>query len=160
MKNLSTYLVIMFMIMYWVFRVVLAVTDTVGINLGVTIPNSTTEIILLFVTILSIVLVIKRKIIGVLIYLATYGWYFGMPLVKGIMAVVNPDTQGDIMVIYTDLFVNLIGVAIPLFAMFDLLLDKNRQAHPVDKKTDWFYKNEQYDRKFDDRADKNNYKTL
>ena len=25
---------------------------------------------------------------------------------------------------------------------------------------DWFYKNEQYDRKLDDRADKNNYRTL
>ena len=30
----------------------------------------------------------------------------------------------------------------------------------VDKKTDWFYKNEQFDRKMDDRADKNNYRTL
>ena len=44
--------------------------------------------------------------------------------------------------------------------IFDLLLDKNRKAHPKDKKTDWFYKNEQYDRKLDDRADKNNYRTL
>lgn len=28
------------------------------------------------------------------------------------------------------------------------------------KKTDWFYKNEEFDRKLDDRADKNNYRTL
>ena len=38
--------------------------------------------------------------------------------------------------------------------------DKNRKAHPKDKKTDWFYKNEQYDRKLDERADKNNYRTM
>jgi len=47
-----------------------------------------------------------------------------------------------------------------LAAFFDVLLDKNRKAHPVDKQTDWFYKNEQYDRKMDDRADKNQYRTL
>ena len=26
------------------------------------------------------------------------------------------------------------------------------------RKTDWFYKNEQFDRQFDDRADRNQYK--
>ena len=64
MKNLSTYLVVMFMIMYWIFRVVLAVTNTVGVDLGITIPNYNMEIALLFITIVSIVLVIKRNIIG------------------------------------------------------------------------------------------------
>ena len=29
-----------------------------------------------------------------------------------------------------------------------------------DKKTDWFYGDEKYDRKMDERADKNNYRTL
>ena len=42
----------------------------------------------------------------------------------------------------------------------DLLLDKNRKENPKDKKTDWFYKNEEFDRKLDDRADKNNYRTM
>jgi len=42
--------------------------------------------------------------------------------------------------------------------LFDLLFDKNRKEHPVDKKTDWFYKNENFDRKLDERADKNHYK--
>ena len=59
--------------------------------------------------------------------------------------------------IYAD--VNL-GIVIPLFVFFEMLIEKNRMAHPVDKKTDWFYKNEEYDRKLDDRADKNNYRTL
>ena len=62
--------------------------------------------------------------------------------------------------IYMNLFVSLIGIAIPIAAVFDVLLDKNRKAHPTDKKTDWFYKNEQFDRKLDERVDKNNYRTL
>ena len=37
------------------------------------------------------------------------------------------------------------------------LLDKNRKLNPKDKKTDWFYQNEEFDRKLDDRADKNNF---
>ena len=57
-------------------------------------------------------------------------------------------------------FFSLIGVILAVAVLIELLLDKNRKVHPVDKKTDWFYKNEQFDRKMDDRADKNNYRTL
>ena len=159
MKNLYTYLVVMFMIMYWIFRVVLAVTNTVGVDLGITIPNYNMEIALLFITIVSIVLVIKRNIIGSLIYLISYALYFGMPLFNGIMAITDADGSFDIN-IYTTLFANALGIVIPLFVLFEMLIEKNRMAHPVDKKTDWFYKNEEYDRKLDDRADKNNYRTL
>jgi hypothetical protein len=56
--------------------------------------------------------------------------------------------------------VSLIGMIIPIAVLLDLLLDKNRKNNPKDKKTDWFYQNEEYDRKMDDRADKNNYRTL
>jgi signal transduction histidine kinase len=159
MKNLSTYLVVMFMIMYWIFRIVLAVTNTIGIDMGITIPNYNMEIALLFITIVSIVLVIKRNIIGSLLYLLSYALYFGTPLFNGIMAVVSSDGSFDINS-YTTLFVNALGIVIPLFVLFEMLIEKNRMAHPVDKKTDWFYKNEEYDRKLDDRADKNNYRTL
>ena len=159
MKNLSTYLVVMFMIMYWFFRVVLAVTNTVGVDLGITIPNYNMEIVLLFITIVSIVLVIKRNIIGSLLYLISYALYFGKPLLNGIMAIASADGSFDIN-IYTTLFANALGIVIPLFVLFEMLIEKNRMAHPVDKKTDWFYKNEEYDRKLDDRADKNNYRTL
>ena len=61
---------------------------------------------------------------------------------------------------YTALIISLIGIILPIAVLLDLLADKNRKAHPKDKKTDWFYKNEAYDRKLDDRADKNNYRTL
>ena len=55
---------------------------------------------------------------------------------------------------------NFFGLILPIAAEFDVLLDKGRKLNPTDKKTDWFYKNEEYDRKLDDRADKNNYRTL
>ena len=59
-----------------------------------------------------------------------------------------------------DLMLSIIGIIIPLAVLIDLLLDRGRKEHPVDKKTDWFYKNEKFDRELDERADKNNYRTL
>ena len=60
----------------------------------------------------------------------------------------------------TNMIFSMLGIIIALAVLIDLLLDKNRKANPKDKKTDWFYKNEQFDRELDDRADKNNYRTM
>ena len=75
------------------------------------------------------------------------------------MTVATSDGVADIYT-YDTIIASTIGIAVALFAFLNILVDKNRKAHPTDKKTDWFYKNEQYDRKLDDRADKNNYRTL
>ena len=56
--------------------------------------------------------------------------------------------------------VSIIGIVLPVAVLLDMLADKARKANPVDKKTDWFYKNENFDRQYDERADKNNYRTL
>ncbi len=163
MKNFSTWMLVMFMAMFWLLRIVVAVTYEMGGSLGGIEPiNQTMEIILLFVVLLCMLLVIKRKLVGGLIYLLAYGLYFGANLMTGITAML--DTTAEITIssmgAYLSLFVSLIGIVIPVAVLFDLLLDKNRKANPKDKKTDWFYKNEQFDREMDDRADKNNYRTL
>jgi hypothetical protein len=60
----------------------------------------------------------------------------------------------------TNLLFAFVGVILPIFILFDLAFDANRKAHPRDKKTDWYYTNKKYDRNMDERADKNNYRTL
>ena len=82
--------------------------------------------------------------------------YFGSDVLSGVSAII--DGQGAIQ-IYTNLFFDAIGILIPLIALIDVLLDKNRKLNPTDKKTHWFYKNKDYDRQLDERADKNNYRT-
>ena len=159
MKNLSTYLLVMFMAMFWVFRIIVAITYNLGIDFGGIVPlNMNLEIILLFVTLLSMLLVIKRKMVGALIYLLSYGMYFGVDLYNNITLILGGETLS--VMTYLNMIISFIGMIIPIAVLFDLLADKNRKAHPVDKKTDWFYKNENYDRKLDERADKNNYRTL
>lgn len=162
MKNFSTWMLVLFMIIFWVFRVAVAFTSQLNIEFGGFEPlNERMEVILAFVVLLCIVLIVKRKLIGALIYLLAYGMYFGVDLYNHIQVMLMP--QEGIMPdlsIYTNTVISLIGVIIPIAVLIDLLADKNRKNHPKDSKTDWFYKNEQYDRKLDERADKNNYRTL
>ena len=160
MKNLSTWLLIMFMVMFWIFRLIVAFTAEMGIDFGGIEPlNLHIEVVLLFVTLISFLFIVKRKIIGALIYLISYGMYFGVDLYNNVMIMLQSES-GIGLETATNMMIGLIGMVIPIAILFDLLLDKNRKAHPVDKKTDWFYKNEQFDRKLDERADKNNYRTL
>lgn len=158
MKNLSSWLIVMFIIMFWAFRIIVAVTGSMGIDFFVTPIDNNIEIILLFVVLLCVPFIFKRKLLGAIIYLVAYGWYFGRGLLQNVMQLINEETLE--INTYLTMFISLIAIALPIVAVFDILLDKNRMKNPVNKETDWFYKNEQYDRKLDERADKNNYRTL
>lgn len=161
MKNLSSWLLVMFMGMFWIFRIIVEITYELGIDFAGIIPiNSTMEIILLFVVLISMLLIIKRKMIGALLYLLSYGMYFGTTLINGIQEIMQ-NTENTISTnIYLNTFIALLGIILPIAVLFDLLFDKGRKANPKDGKTDWFYNNKDYDRKMDERADKNNYRTL
>ena len=157
MKIFSTWMLVMVMVMFWVFRVIVAVMPEFGTTLGGIAPlNQNLEIILSFVVLVCIVLIVRRKLIGALIYLLAYGMYFGVDVINNIQTVLN----GASMETALNVFISIIGIILPIAVLADLLLDKGRKANPKDKKTDWFYNNEQFDRKLDERSDKNNYRTL
>ena len=161
MRNLSTYLLVIFMVMFWIFRIMVTFMYELGSDFAGIIPlNKTLEIILLFVVLLCIILIVKRKMIGALIYLLSYGLYFGTDLTTKISMIFEDMTQEITIGTSLSMIVSLIGVVLPLAVLIDLLLDKQRKANPKDNKTDWFYKNKDFDRKLDDRADKNNYRTM
>lgn len=157
MKKFSTWMLVMVMVMFWVFRVIVAVMPEFGTTLGGIAPlNQNLEIILSFVVLVCIVLIVRRKLIRALIYLLAYGMYFGVDVINNIQTVLN----GASMETALNVFISIIGIILPIAVLADLLLDKGRKANPKDKKTDWFYNNEQFDRKLDERSDKNNYRTL
>ena len=159
MKNFSTWLLVCFMVMFWVFRIMVALMTQMHQDFFIAPFDLTIEIILLFVVLVCLVLVVKRKILGALLYLLAYGMYFGSDVMTKVTAIMEDASQVGL-ADYTALIISLIGIILPIAVLLDLLADKNRKAHPTDKKTDWFYKKEQYHRKLDDRADKNNYRTL
>ena len=161
MRNFSTWLLVMFMIMFWAFRAIVAVAAEFGMDFAGFHPlNNQMEIILLFVVLVCMILVVKRKLVGGLIYLLGYGMYFGVDLYNNVMMMLEAGEGVSMTSIYANSFASVLGMILAIAVLLDLLVDKGRKANPKDKKTDWFYKNEKFDRKLDDRADKNNYRTL
>ena len=158
MKNFSTWMIVMLAILFWIFRVVVAVTASMAFEFMATPMDLNVEVLLLFVTLISFILIIKRKVLGAILYLVTYGVYFGVDLFSTLPLLIEGTTLN--LTQYTNLFFSLVGMILPIAVLFDMLLDKNRLNHPKDKKTDWFYTNKDYDRQLDERADKNNYRTL
>ena len=157
MKSLTSWLIAIFAFMYWGFRVVVAVTSTMGIDFAVTPLNSSWEVPLLFITFICICFMIKRKLLAAVIYLIAHFMYYGPTFASHFMQIIDGTLPTEL---YMTVMFEFFALVLAIAAVFDVLLDKNRKAHPTDKKTDWFYKNKDYDRKLDERADKNNYRTL
>jgi hypothetical protein len=159
MKKFSTYLLVVFMMLFWVLRIIITLASQLGKSfMGIVPMNETFEIAILFLTLLCVVLIVKRKMIGSLLYLTIHAIYFGGDVTNKLNILARNETLT--LAQSTEFMFSMIGIILPLAVLLDLLLDKNRKMNPKDEKTDWFYKNEQFDRKLDDRADKNNYRTL
>lgn len=155
MTSLFSYLITMIGGIFWLLRLVIAITYTMSVDIGIEPINFNIEIILLFVTLFCMIFIIKRNIIGALVYFVAYGWYFGQDLYNGIVNINNGQTA---LVDYVSLALSLVGVIIPFLTVLDIFLNKERKGSTKDAKTDWFYTNEEYTRKLDERADENQYK--
>ena len=159
MKKFSTWMLVMFMVLFWLLRVVIALAYELKWNFAGLVPlNQSMEIALLFVFLLCLILIVKRKMIGALLYLLTYGMYFGTNVTSNIQTILDVANGTTDISQYLNLFMSVIGIILPIAVLLDLLWDRERKENPKDKKTDWFYKNQKFDRKMDERADKNNYR--
>lgn len=153
----STMLLIMFGVMFWISRIVVAIVTQMGIDLvGIVSWNLTYEIILIFVTVVCLILIAKRKIIGSILYLILYGYYFGTDILNrvGQLSQEGGMTFENI----SNLFIACIGIALAIAILVDAITLKAKKGKPKKQKTDWFYGNKDFDRKFDERADRNEYK--
>lgn len=156
MKTLTNWLTVIFMTMYWIFRIVVCVNAAQNVSFFVRPINFQVEIITLFITLFCIILVARRKIAGAIIYIIMYASYFGTDLFTTLIpAIKNFSINADIII---DSASSIFGVILAIVALMDLTVEKSKV--PDQKKTDWFYENKKFDRDLDDRADKNNYKLL
>ena len=155
MITLFSYLLTFFSIAFWIFRVIVTLTFQLDMPMFAEPLNVDAEIIVLFLTIPCILLVIKRKIMGAALYVALYVSYFGTALYNSIISMQN---VGINLLNSSDIMLLAVGVLIPILTFLDICINKNRVRFQADKKTDWFYQNEAFDRKYDERADKNQYK--
>lgn len=147
------YLITAFAGVFWFFRLIVALMDTMELTFPIVPMNITFEIILLFITFICIVLIAKRKMTGALIYLIAQCAYFGVDAYKSIQSIVNGQTAD-----YTTLFISIVAVLIPVLAIMNITLNTGNKKSTKNKKTEWFYGTTEYDRNIDERADKNQYK--
>lgn len=157
MRTISNYLIIMFLVILFIFRLIVVFTATMGIEFMVQPINVEYEIALLFVMIICIILMSKNKLSGAIILVITSVAYYGPSLLEQLTSLASNNVSID-MAMQT--IVSIVCLIIPIFAFFIIAFAKEQEKRPVDKKTDFFYKNEAYDRKYDERADKNNYRTM
>ncbi len=155
MTSVFSYLITMFGAMFWMFRVAITIASSVSESFPISPLNFSVEVILLFVTLICMIFIIKRNILGALAYFVAYGFYFGTDLYNGITNIINGQSVATD---YVSLFISFLGVLIPFLTVMDIFLNKDRTGAATNKKTDWFYKNKDYDRQYDERADRNQYK--
>lgn len=150
MVGMLSYLISFLGILFWGFRVVVVFCASMQIDFMVTPINLNLELVLLFISIPCFALVLKRNIVGAFVYFIAFTAYFGNDLYNCLTS--NTGSMETILI-------DALGVILPLLALIDIGINKDRMGTGEDKKTVWFYGNSDYDRKLDERADKNNYRT-
>lgn len=155
MVSLFSYLITFMAVLFWIFRVIVTIMFDWGKDFFAVPLNETAEIAVIFATLPCIVLVIKRNIIGAAAYLGIYAAYFGTALYESITEV---STSGMTIGNTANMACVIVGIIIPVLVFIDVLFNKNRSLGKSNKKSDWFYDNEAYDREFDERADRNQYR--
>ena len=149
--ELISYMVNMFAIMFWLFRVYVALMISGGSEIPFTTPGIEMEIAVIFITLISIFMIFRRKLIFASIYLGTYFAFFtyGIALMNG-----NISTNTQLL----NAMLMILGILIALLNFLDVMFNKNRKGSTKDNRTDWFYATDKYEREFDERADRNQYK--
>ncbi len=155
MKNLYSWLISIFVVMFWIFRIVITYMSAMGIEYAIKPFDMNTEVALLFITFVAILFIFRRKLIGGLIYLIGYVYYFGGDALNGVKQMLNSTGSIDV---YMSTICSLVAIILAICITFDLLVNRDRHESHDDSNTFWFYKNKKYDRKLDERADKNQYK--
>lgn len=159
MKSLISWFIAIWMIFFWGFRIAVTIVAQYGSSLGGFIVfNKTFEIVLLFVSLLCFILIFRRNLLGVIIYLIGYGIYFGGYIFTSCVPTLL-NGEYDIIVIQ-NMAISILGILLGVFELFDMIFERAKMKNYSDNRTDWFFKNKKYERKMDDRADKNQYKIM
>lgn len=156
MKSLFSYFITILAVIYWGFRVAVSLMYSMGEDFICQPLNANLEIAILFLTIPSIIFIIRRNFIAATLYFGMYAAYFGTILFNSLTGVT---VEQEVLTLTdsTSILINALGVIIPFLVFCDIAIQKSR-FHPKDRNTDWYYENEKYDREYDERADRNHYK--
>lgn len=158
MKSVFSWFITAMAVIFWIFRVIITIMATLKVDYIITPIDINIEIALLFLAIPCLISILKRKIVGGIVYFGLYAWYFGTELAKFIQNMVENNMETLSMSVVINTIVCIVAVLIALLNLMDVAFSKYRKSENPSKKVDWFYKNEKFDRELDERSDKNNYR--
>ena len=148
------FVLVLFAVIFWVIRVIVALTASLEIEFFLAPLDLRMEIILCFVTLVCIAFIFRKSIIGALIYMLSYWGYFGVYIYK-----IFTSTQEVVFNDYLNVLVSTIGVILPFIIFMNIgFSQSSKKTSRKTKKTDWFFQNKDFDRQYDERADRNQYK--
>lgn len=160
MISVTSWLLAFFTAIFWFFRIVVTIANQYGNDFGGFIVfNTTIEIAVIFITLACFLLILRRNIWGAIVYLASYCIYFGSYIFSSFIPTFISGESLDMIIIQNSI-IALLGIILALCTVIDIVVQKTKAKHFTDNKTDWYFNNEKYDRKMDERADKNQYRTL
>lgn len=155
--NIISLMITILSIAFWLFRLVVCVLETLEIDFICKSLNLGLEIAVLFLSIPCFIFVFKRNIIGAAAYMAVQVSFFGTALfntINKVNAEQNLNVANDI-----DEICAYFAIALGVFTFLDVLINKYRKTiSKASKETDWYYKNDKYDREYDERSDRNQYR--
>ncbi|MDO5557154.1 MAG: hypothetical protein Q4G05_02800 [Clostridia bacterium] len=158
MKSIGSYLLMIFSFAFWIFRIGVVLVAQVGGEFVVQPLNLEVEIIMLFITLPILLWLIKRKMIPAILYLGMYTIYFGVDLYQKVVLYMEEGLELAQMGMTA--FISSVAMILAICQFISIIILAGKGGNDNDKKTDWFYKDKKYDRELDERADKNNYRTL
>ena len=158
MKSVFSWLISALAVIFWIFRLIVALLATFNVDFIVVPSDINVEIALLFITLPCLIMIFKRNILGGVVLFGLYAWYFGGQLIAVMQEVLVNHVELVSMDVAINAVVASVAIIISLANLMDLVFMRFRKSDNPSKKVDWFYKNEAYDRKLDERSDKNNYR--
>ena len=155
--NIISLMITILSMAFWVFRLVVCMLETLEVEFVFKALNLTLEIGLLFASIPCFVFVFKINIIGAAAYMGLYVSYFGTALFNT-WTQTNADQGLNVGNSFEEM-IAIVGVALGVLTFLDVLFNKYRKSIAGShKSTDWYYNNDKYEREYDERADKNQYR--
>ena len=141
--SMFSMLISLFAVIFWIIRVAVAFTASMGMEFMLAPLNLTIEIVLTFVTFVCILFIFRRSIIGALVYLISNLGYYGVYLYNLLIK-----TEEIVVVDNMNVFVSIIGILLPFIIFIDIATSQsNNKTSSKTKHTDWYYQNEDFDRK-------------
>lgn len=158
MGNLLRYMLVAVIAIMWGVRIIITINSQYGLEfMGITPYNNIAEITVLFTTLLSMVLIVRKNVFGPVILLVSNAAYYGAFLINEAMVVTENFTIMDAE-IQLQITFSLIAIILGVASCFEWLVTKNKEKFFRDTKRDWFFANDNLTKEVDDRQDENHYR--